>query len=478
MENGPDAASVVEQLRSVFASGKTRSVKWRIEQLKGISRFVTEKENELCEAVHKDLHKPFFESYTAEIATTKSSTAETIKSLPKWMKPEKVGTNLLVHPASAEILPEPLGVCLIIAPWNYPVWLSLEPLIGAISAGNCAVLKPSEVAQHTSAYIAEWLPKYVDPEAVKVIEGGVSVATQLLAQKWDKIFYTGGGNVARIILAAAAKHLTPVTLELGGKSPVIVDSTVDVEAVAKRIAWGKWPSNNGQACIAPDYVLAEESVVPKLVSSLKENLKAFYGGNPQKAEISRVINQAHFGRLVGMLQDGGTLDKVVHGGETDEDDLYIAPTIVLDPPDDSPIMQEEIFGPLLVIKPIKGVAEAIQFVNSRPKPLALYIFSQNKAVQDRVIQETSSGGVTINDTVLHVAVTGLPFGGVGESGMGAYHGPHSFNLFSHRKAILNRSYKIDNAIRYPPYTTKKQKLIRSVMAGDLLGVILILLGLK
>ncbi|KAL2609960.1 hypothetical protein R1flu_028533 [Riccia fluitans] len=473
-----DAASVVEELRTVFASGKTRSSKWRIEQLKGISRFLTEMEKEICEAVREDLRKPFFESFTAEIATVKRSCAETIKALPKWMKPEKVGTNLLVKPASAEILPEPLGVCLIIGPWNYPVFLTLEPLIGALSAGNCAVVKPSEVAPHTSALITRCLPKYVDPDAVKVIEGGVSETTELLAQKWDKIFYTGNGRVARIVMAAAAKHLTPVTLELGGKSPVIVDSTVDIEAVAKRIAWGKWPSNNGQACVAPDYVLAEECAVPKLITSLKANLKSFYGENPQKAEISRVINHVHYNRLTGMLQDNETLDKVVHGGETDENDLYIAPTIVLDPPEESPIMQEEIFGPLLVVMTIKGVDQAIKFVNSRPKPLALYVFSNNKAVQNQVIQETSSGAVVVNDTILHVAVSSLPFGGVGESGMGAYHGPHSFNIFSHKKAILHRSFKADNGIRYPPYTTKKQKLIRSLMAGDVLGLILMLLGLK
>ncbi|BBN20246.1 hypothetical protein MPTK1_8g17640 [Marchantia polymorpha subsp. ruderalis] len=478
MADGVGAENLVQELRDVFATGRTKNFKWRVEQLRGLARFASEMEKEICEAVHKDLSKPAFECYTSEIATLERSAKDTEKDLPKWMKPQKTPVPIAAQPGNAQIISEPLGVVLVISAWNYPVWLSLEPVLGAIAAGNCVVLKPSELAPAVSALLAKYIPLYVDSSAVKVVEGGIPETTELLEQKWDKIFYTGNGRVGRIILTAAAKHLTPVVLELGGKSPVIVDSTADIEVAARRISWGKWASNNGQACISPDYILAEESIVPKLISNLKDSLKAFYGDDVSKGEISRIVNKVHYNRLLGLVNEERTLDKVVHGGETNENNLYIAPTIILDPPQDSPIMQEEIFGPLLVILTVKSVDQAIKFVNSRPKPLALYVFSNSKAVQQQVIEETSSGGVTVNDTMLHVATSGLPFGGVGDSGMGAYHGVHSFNVFSHKKAVLYRGFRADNSIRYPPYTNKKQRLIRALMSGNFLGLILILIGLK
>ncbi|CAM6086424.1 unnamed protein product [Calypogeia fissa] len=449
---GEDAAALVQGLRDVFASGKTKSLEWRLEQLNGLVRMADERGHEVVAAQKEDLSKPPFETTMAEVFGVKAAASDAIANLKEWMSPEKV-SHPLPYLADAEIKPEPLGVVLVISAWNYPFLLALEPVLGAIAAGNCVVLKPSEMAPASSALLAKLVPLYLDSSAVKVVEGGIPESTALLEQRWDKILYTGSTRVGKIVMAAAAKHLTPVTLELGGKSPTIIDSTIkDLSIVAKRVCRGKWACNNGQACIAVDYVLAEESIKSELISKIKDTLKQFYGEDASKSpDISRVINGAHWERLTGLLGDESTAEKIVHSGQSDKKSLYIAPTIILDPSPDSPVMQEEIFGPILPIITVKNVDEAIRFVNSRPKPLALYLFSNDEKVQQQVLADTSSGGVTVNDTVLHVRHRGLPFGGVGDSGMGAYHGKHSFDTFSHRKAVLYQDLELLATSSFPPY---------------------------
>lgn len=449
---GLDAAALVQGLRDEFASGKTKSPKWRLEQLNGLARLTVERKDEIIAAAKADINKPPFETAMGEVYGIREGAANAAENLSEWMKPEKV-SHPMPYLSEAEIRSEPLGVALIISAWNYPFVLSLDPVIGAIVAGNAVVLKPSELAPATSALLAKLLPLYVDSSAIKVVEGGILETTALLEQRWDKIFYTGSTRVGKIIMAAAAKHLTPVTLELGGKSPTIVDSTTDLDVVAKRISTGKWSCNNGQTCISPDYVLVEESIRSQLVDKIKESLKQFYGQDPSKSpDLSRVVNASHWGRLMGFLNDESTADKIVHGGQSDKNNLYIAPTLMVDPPVDSPIMQEEIFGPILPIITVKNVDDAIKFVNLRPKPLALYLFTNDKKVQEQVLKETSSGGVTVNNTIAHGRHSGLPFGGVGDSGMGAYHGKYSFDTFSHKKGVLYQDLATGNSTStYPPY---------------------------
>jgi aldehyde dehydrogenase (NAD+) len=351
-------------------------------------------------------------------------------------------------------------VVLVIAPWNYPFQLAIAPAIAAVAAGNTVLLKPSEVAPHTSALIARWLPRYVDASCIRVIEGGVSETTKILEQRFDHIFYTGNGVVGRIVMTAAAKHLTPVTLELGGKSPCIVDRTADLDVAARRIVWGKF-YNAGQTCVAPDHVLVEESVHDALLNRMVATLRSFYGDDPQaSADYGRIINGRHHARLLRLLEQSGT---VVCGAEHDASDRYIAPTILKDVPLESAVMGEEIFGPILPVLSVPNVDAAIRIINDRPKPLALYIFSSDERTQQRVIERTSSGGMAINHVWLHLAVPGLPFGGVGESGMGAYHGRHGFETFSHRRGVLKKPTMVDPDLLYPPYTATKSKWIKRLL---------------
>ncbi|CAM6083603.1 unnamed protein product [Calypogeia fissa] len=474
------AVSLVKELREVYASGRTRSAEWREEQMKAMARMMVEREDELVDALRQDLNKPKLETYVSEISQIHDAALDAAKNVRNWMQPEKVPTTSKTFPSKAEIIPEPLGVSLILSAWNYPLLLSLGPVVGAIAAGNVVVLKPSELAPATSATLAKLFPLYLDPLAVRVVEGGIPETTALLEQRWDKILFTGSGRVGKIVLAAAAKHLTPVTLELGGKCPAIVDSTLDMGIAANRIAWGKWSANNGQACIAADYILVEESVAPELLQKLKENIKNFYGDDPSKSsDISRVVNVNHFRRLTGLIDDKDTAEKIVFGGNRDESTLYLSPTIVMNPPLDSPVMQEEIFGPILPIITVKDVSEAIQFMNSRPKPLALYLFTSDKAVQERVLAETSSGAVTVNDCILHVVNKALPFGGVGESGYGAYHGKHSFDTFSHKKGVLVRElwFTGDSEFRCPPYPDSKTQAMKAILTKDWPGLFRALLNL-
>jgi aldehyde dehydrogenase (NAD+) len=351
---------------------------------------------------------------------------------------------------------------LIIGPWNYPVQLVLAPLVGALAAGNAAVLKPSEVAAHTSRALARLIPRYLDGDAIAVIEGGVPETTALLDERWDHIFYTGNGTVGRVVMAAAAKHLTPVTLELGGKSPTIVDRSANLDVAARRIVWGKY-INAGQTCVAPDYVLVDRRVEGPLSARMRDAVRQFYGDDPQASnDYGRIINDRHFARLARLIDDEGS-GEVLYGGDRDEDDRYFSPTAVRNPELTSPIMQEEIFGPILPVIAVDDTASAIEFVNSREKPLALYVFAEETEVANRVIASTSSGGACVNATIFHLAVPGLPFGGVGASGMGAYHGRATFETFSHAKSVLTKPTGIDPSIAYPPYRGIKAKLLRRLL---------------
>ncbi|NP_001168661.1 Aldehyde dehydrogenase family 3 member H1 [Zea mays] len=471
------AEETVQELRASFASGRTRRAEWRAEQLKGLIRMIDEKEAEISAALHEDLAKPHMESYLHEISITRSSCKFALDGLKSWMKPEKIPAALTTFPSSAQIVPEPLGVVLIISAWNYPFILSIDPVIGAIAAGNAVVLKPSEIAPATSSLLAKLLPEYVDNSCIKVVEGGVAETTSLLEQRWDKIFYTGNGTVGRIVMAAAAKHLTPVALELGGKSPVVVDSNVDLHVAVKRIVVGKWGCNNGQACIAPDYIITTKSFAPELVASLKRVLERFYGEDPlQSADLSRIVNSKHFRRLTELIEEKSVADKIVYGGEVDEKQLKIAPTLLLDVPQDSAIMTGEIFGPLLPIVTVEKIEESFDLINARPKPLAAYLFTKNKKLQEEFVADVPAGGMLVNDTVLHLANPYMPFGGVGDSGMGCYHGKFGFDCFSHKKGVLVRGFGGEANARYPPYTTEKQKILRGLINGSFIALILALLG--
>ncbi|KAJ8510253.1 hypothetical protein OPV22_000687 [Ensete ventricosum] len=475
--DGARAAVLVAGLRRGFASGRTRSYEWRAAQLKGIARMIDDKEAEIMAALHDDLAKPHMESYLHEISLAKAACTFALKEMKRWMKPKKVPTSITTFPSSAEIVSEPLGVVLVISAWNYPFLLSIDPVIGAIAAGNAVALKPSEVAPATSSLFATILPNYTDNSCVKVVEGSTPETTALLEQKWDKIFYTGSGKVGRIVMTAAAKHLTPVALELGGKCPVLVDSNVNVIVATKRIAVGKWGCNNGQACIAPDYILTTKSFAPTLVDAMKRTLEKFYGKDPlESSDLSRIVNANHFRRLTSLLDDEKVSGTIVYGGQQDEKRLKIAPTLLLDVPHDSLIMKEEIFGPLLPIITFNEVEDCMDFINSKAKPLAAYLFTKDKKLEELFVKTVSAGGMLINDTALHLANPHLPFGGVGESGIGAYHGKFSFDSFSHKKAVLSRGFSGEAPARYPPYTPQKQKILRGLINGSIIALLLAILG--
>ncbi|KAJ3671641.1 hypothetical protein LUZ60_007720 [Juncus effusus] len=472
--------AVVKGLRERFKEGKTRPYEWRVSQLEGIMRLIKEREEEIMEALWSDLSKPQMESYLHEISLSKAACGLALKQLKNWMKPEKVASQIATFSSTAQIIPEPFGVVLVISTWNYPFSLSIDPVIGAVAAGNCVMLKPSEIAPATSAFFAKYLPKYLDDSCIIVVQGGVKETTALLEQKWDKIFYTGNGKIGRIVMSAAAKNLTPVSLELGGKSPVVVDSDVNLKIAVKRIVVGKWGCNNGQACVAPDYITTTKSFAPKLVDALKDTLETFYGKDPlESADLSRIVNLNHFKRLTDLLDDQNVSDKIVFGGKRDEKRLKIAPTLLLDVSLDSLIMKDEIFGPLLPIITVEKLEDSFELIDSMPKPLAAYLFTNNKKLEDHFVKNISTGGILINDVALHLANLNLPFGGVGESGMGAYHGKFSFEAFTHKKSVLSRGFATEMRIRarYPPYTPNKQWILRKVIDGSYVALLLGLLGL-
>ncbi|MFE2266277.1 aldehyde dehydrogenase family protein [Streptomyces griseosporeus] len=428
-------ADVVARLRAAFRTGRTKPVAWRTGQLRDLRRMLTEKGDELADALHADLGKSRTEAFRTEIDFTVREIDHTLDRLDDWLRPEPAPVPAhLGADATAWTQYDPLGVVLVIAPWNYPAQLLLAPVVGALAAGNAVVAKPSELAPATSAALARLIPAYLDAEAVAVVEGGIPETTALLAERFDHIFYTGNGTVGRVVMRAAAEHLTPVTLELGGKSPAFVDATADLDVVADRLVRGKF-LNAGQTCVAPDYVLTDPETAAALEPRLADAVKNVYGTDPQTSgAYGRIVNERHFDRLTALLGSG----RVVVGGTGDRADKYLAPTVLADVDPASPVMREEIFGPILPIVTVAGLDEAIDFINDRDKPLALYVFSGSAEARSRIAAETSSGGLGHGLPLAHLTVSDLPFGGVGESGMGNYHGRYSLETFSHRKAVLDK----------------------------------------
>ena len=450
---------LLQSQRKFFATGKTRDRDFRIQQLQSLERAIVANQDKIVAAVQSDLGRAAFEAYF-EIATL-SEIKLALKHLKKWMKPRRVKTSVDVFPASAWVQPEPLGVALIIGPWNYPFQLMMSPLVGAIAAGNCAILKPSEYAPEMSKLVTELVRSTFDSNYIAVVEGDAETSQELLAQKFDHIFFTGGTEIGRIVMQAAAKHLTPVTLELGGKSPCFVDASVRLDYAAKRIAWGKF-INAGQTCIAPDYILVDAAVKDEFVVQLKKAVLELYGDNPAVSpDYARIVNQRQLDRLKSLLSSGN----IVIGGEVNDSDRYLAPTVLDNVEWDDSVMESEIFGPILPILAYDNLNDAIALVNGRPKPLALYIFSKSDNVQTTIVNTISSGGVCINDTVLQVSVGNLPFGGVGDSGTGSYHGKASFDTFSHDRSFLKRSILFDLDWRYAPYTDDRLKFLKKIVTG-------------
>ena len=449
---------VLQRLRATFASGKTHPIEWRRQQLRELARMMRDHEKDFGEALRADLGKCHFEAVLTEMSFVESEATYAYKHLKRWLRPKRVPTPLMAMPARSYIQPEPKGVVLIIAPWNYPLSMVCAPLVGAIAAGNCAVLKPSEVTPHTSAAIARILPRYLDTDAFAVVEGGIPETTELLEHAYDHILYTGNERVARIVMAAAAKHLSPVTLELGGKSPCIIDRSADLDVAASRIAWGKF-INAGQTCVAPDHVLVHREVAAQFADTLAAKIKQFYGDDPsQSPDFCRIASERHAARFAKLLEG----QKIHTGGQVDVARRYVAPTIVLDPDPDSELMREEIFGPVLPLITVDEMHHAIKFVADRPKPLALYLFSKSKALENAVLSRLSAGSVCINDAVIFMVSPELPFGGVGASGMGRYTGWYGFETFSHMKPVMKRSFRFDAPLRYPPYDDFKAKVMRLV----------------
>ena len=453
-------ARVVARLRATFDRGTTKPLDWRLGQLRALRRMLVENSPDIEAALQTDLHKSSSEALLTEIAAVMGEIDTTLRHLRAWLRPVSVRTPLSLMPSTARIVREPLGVVLVIAPWNYPVNLLLSPIVGALAAGNAVVAKPSELAPATSATLARLLRRYLDSDAVAVIEGGVDETTALLRERFDHIFYTGSGRVGQIVMRAAAEHLTPVTLELGGKSPVYVDDTADLAAAAKRIVWGKF-MNAGQTCVAPDYVLTSPEVADRLVPLLIATIRSMYGDDPAASDdYGRIVDDSQFARLAGLLGDGS----LAHGGRIDAATRYIEPSILTGVSRDDAIMQQEIFGPLLPIVTVDSLDEAIAFIVAGEKPLALYAFTSSPEARHALLTATSSGAVTFGIPSAHVLVTGLPFGGVGASGTGSYHGERSLLTFSHEKAVLDKPLRPDTmAMVYPPFTGAKRALIGRVL---------------
>ncbi len=438
---------IVSAQRAFFNAGKTRDVDFRIRQLGILRRALKENEKQILDALYADLGKSDYEAYMTEVGIVLEDIRYYLKKIRRWARPRRVRTPYYHLPASSWIYPEPYGVALIIAPWNYPFQLAVAPLVAAVSAGNCAVIKPSEFSVSTSQVLADLARRYFDPAFIGVVTGDVAVSKALLAEKFDKIFFTGSPGVGRIVMGAAARHLTPVTLELGGKSPCIVEKDADIPLSAKRIASGKF-INAGQTCIAPDYLLVQRSVRDSLVDEIQGHIRKFFGENPAESKVyPRIINKNHLERLSGLVE-GATL---ICGGDHDPETLYFAPTLVEGTDLSHPIMQEEIFGPILPVLTYDTITEVIDMVNSRPKPLALYLFTGDAGKAKAVMNKTAFGGGCVNDTLIHFATPHLPFGGVGNSGMGSYHGKFGFDTFTHYKGIMKNTFHVDLPFRYPPF---------------------------
>lgn len=456
-------AEVVQKARNAFASGKTRDINFRIKQLESLLRLYEENEAELLDAVYKDLRKPKYEAKLVEVEVLKTDVQTMIKHCREWAKPQRVQKTLVTMMDTPIILQDPYGVVLVIGSWNYPIQLSLIPVSGAIAAGNCVVIKPSEVAPASSKMLMDLVPKYLDTDCFHIVSGGPAETQDLLKQRFDYIFFTGSTHIGKIVREAANKYLTPVTLELGGKSPTYVDETADLTIAARRIIWGKMV-NCGQTCIAPDYILCTRATREKLVEKFREIILDWYGSDPQKSpDIGRIINVRHFQRLTALLNSG----RVAIGGKTDPDDLWIEPTVLVDVKPTDPVMQEEIFGPILPMIDVENAYEAIQFINARDKPLSMYIFTKNTKIRNLITSNTSCGSICVNDTLAQFSVEELPFGGVGASGIGGYHGKYSFDTFTHKKSCLIRSFdRLGESLgkgRYPPYTEEKIRKLLFVL---------------
>jgi len=452
------SAGVLGQVRAVFNTGRTRPIAWRERQLRAIARMCDEHETEICAALADDLGRPAFEGWLGDVASTKAEAVYAAKHLRKWMKPTRSGLPLAHRPGRAWVQYDPLGVVLIIGPWNYPFFLCLSPLVAAVAAGNGAVIKPSELAPATSALIARLVPQYLDPEAVRVVEGAADVTQDLLAQGFDHALFTGGTEIGRKIMAAAAPTLTPVTLELGGKSPVLVLPDAEIDVAARRIAWTKL-LNSGQTCIAPDYVLADRAIAAELTEKIVAAIATFRAQEPDAA--LRIVNERQFDRLAALI--GGTEGTIVTGGGSDRAALRIQPTVVVDPPAGDPVMRDELFGPILPIITVDSAEAAVAFVNARPKPLALYVFTRDQERGRELVDRMPSGGAVINHIAMHCLVPQLPFGGVGASGVGAYHGRWGFEALSHRRAVLSKPAKPDPGLLYPPYTERAKSILRRLL---------------
>ncbi|MBM4169573.1 MAG: aldehyde dehydrogenase [Ignavibacteria bacterium] len=446
----PSIGDLVHAQQTFFRTGTTRIPAYRIEALKRLHRNLAAREEEAFDALWSDLRKPRFEAYGSEIGFVLNELRTAIARTTAWARPHRSLAPLVLFPASSKVIPEPFGVVLIISPWNYPLMLALSPLIGAVAAGNCAVVKPSESAPHTSAFVLRLVRDSFPEEHVAVIEGGPTISKRLLREKFNFILYTGGSRVAHEVMKAASVHLTPVALELGGKSPAIVDGDVDIGQAAKRIVWGKF-FNAGQTCVAPDYVVVHVSAKERLLAAMKQCVGEFYGQDPSKStDYGRIIDLRHFNRLISLMKRG----RVVVGGGYSKKDLFIEPTIIDGVSWDDPIMKEEIFGPLLPILEYDDFNDVLKVIRNRPRPLSLYIFSNNRNRQRQAVDSIQFGGGCINETLSHFANPRLPFGGIGESGIGRYHGKHTFDLFSHQKSVLRKPTWLDIPIRYPPYRGK------------------------
>lgn len=445
-----NVSELIGDQRQYFQSGKTRPVSFRKENLQKLRDLLTEHEKEICEAVYKDLKKPEMEVVSAEILTILDEIDHHLKYLNKWVKPEKARANLISLPSTSEIRRFPYGVTLIIGAWNYPVNLLLLPLAGAISGGNCSVLKPSELAPHTSALMRKLIGKTFNRSYIHVVEGGVDVNQELLDLPFDKLFFTGSPRVGKIVMEKAAKRLTPVTLELGGKSPAVVHKDADIKTAARRIAWGKF-MNAGQTCIAPDFVLVHRQEKDELVKQLTKAIRKYYGKDPRKSnDYGRIINQNHFERITGLMAES----HICTGGEIDSGERYIAPTILDGVDWEHPIMKEEIFGPLLPVMTYGDQQSPVDLLRTLPEPLSLYIFAEDELFTERLVTNLPHGGTCINDVIMHISNPNLPFGGSGNSGMGQYHGRYSFESFTRPHAVMHRKTWPDPSFRYPPFGKK------------------------
>ena len=440
----------LNNFQALVISGETRKERWRRKQLNALTNLLENHQQEILNALSKDLRKPPTEAFF-EIIAVKQEIKIAQKKLSKWMQTKQINVPISLRPAKAYVQPDPLGCILIIGPWNYPFSLTLQPLVGALAAGNTAVLKPSEHSPHVSNLINKLIKKYFPSNIVEVIEGDGNIAADLMTQKFDHVFFTGGENIGKKVMEAAAKNLTPVTLELGGKSPAVVIEGANLEVTARRIIWGK-SLNAGQTCIAPDHLLVEDKLFNSLISNLKTSINDFYGNAPLNSKhLGSIINQSQFNRLNHLLKQAKHNDQIIFGGECNESEKRISPTLIKIENRNDQLMKEELFGPLLPILCIKNLDEAISDFKSLPKPLALYLFGGKEKEQKKILSMTSSGGICFNDVVLQAGIPELPFGGVGSSGMGKYHGKAGFDNFTHYKSILKRPFWLDLNFRYPPY---------------------------